>query len=268
MNKKLIAYSLIAAALGVMVAGPVLATATSTGTSTPKEKTGANFCTRFTSLGASADLRLAEWQKKLDAKRDAQDANIEKRRAEREQKLANIRSDWDSRRDTRYDKLMGKAGTDAQKLVLANFKTAVEAAATARKTAIDSAIAVYRAGMDKVISDRKDAMDAALVAYKNAVQAAKDKATADCGNDVASATVRADFNTAVKAAQAKYKADRAAVVKVSEAVKSLNTARKAAFEKAVSDFKTAVEAAKVTLKNAFPVKPNATTTPKTKKNDD
>lgn len=265
MNKKLIIYSLIVAALGVMVAGPALAMATSTGTTTPKNT--ANFCTRFSSLSANADLRLAEWQKKLDAKRDEQAANIEERRVEREQKLANIRSDWDSRRDARYDKLMGKAATDEQKQALANFKAAVETAVAARKAAIDAAISVYRAGMDKVIADRKAGMDAALVAYKNAVQAAKDKAAADCGASVAPATVRASFTSAVQAAKDKFKADRAAVVKVSDAVKALNTARKAAFDKAVADFKAVVEAAKVTLKDAFPVKDNATSTPKMKKNN-
>lgn len=260
MNKKITSFATMLAVCGTLVAAPVFAMGGTSATTT-RPTVSVNFCTNLTTLSTNAALKMAQWDKTWEQKVSERTAALEKKRNEREAKLASVRAGSDTKRAESYEKIMGKATTDEQRAAVEKFKTAVESAVTVRKAAVDSAINSYKTGIDNAVNARRVALDAALAKFNAAIKAAEDKAAADC--TVAGAKpydIRLAAKAAIKTARDQFRTDRLAAPKVSDAVKTLQPIRKAAIEKAVSDFKAAVEAAKVELKSAFPLKTSTSAT--------
>lgn len=258
MNKKIISVATLAAVFGTMVAAPAMAMVTST-TPAPA-KTAVNFCTNLTKYSANADLKIAELDKKWSQTISERTVALEKKRNEREAKLAATRSAADLKRAASYEKLMGKATTDDQKAAVTKFQSAVDTAVAARKSAVDGAISTYRTGIDSAMTARRTALDAALVKFTAAVKAAEEKAAIDCAVTGAKPyEIRTTAMASIKIARDQFRADRLAAPKVGDAIKTLQAARKTAVEKAAADFKAAVDTAKAELKAAFPVKTKTST---------
>ncbi len=265
MNKKYLSIALTVAVAGTMVAAPVFAVVRAPGNDAApmlQQKIGETFCSRLGSANAAKETKMAELENRLSLKRSEQAGELEKRRLERENKLAEKISESDSKRLAGYEKLLEKATTDEQKAAVEQFKLTVETAVSTRRAAIDLAVDEFRAGLDSIIAERKTANDAALTRLKAAIKTAEGKAEADCGAGIDPATVRTQLRSSIEAARNVFKTERESMVKIGEQVKTLNTARKTAFDKAKADFKATVESAINELKAVFPVKgpANSTTT--------
>jgi hypothetical protein len=95
-------------------------------------------------------------------------------------------------------------------------------------------------------------VDAAVAAYQSAVNAAGTKAKSDCAANVDSKTIKNAYNDAVKAAHKKFQSDTKGALKLNPTIKALRDARRTAVKNAQATFKSAAQAARTTLKAAFP----------------
>ena len=221
---------------------------------------GGNICTRISDLASKAEQKTG--QIKTPGERFA---NWQEKATENDAKLAALRAQWSANRDAQFAKLNERATTDAQKAAVAEFEATTEAAISTRLAAVDAAIAIFRAGVKNLITTREQGVGDDRTAFEAAIKAAFDQAQTDCKNNVAPATVRTTLKTALAAARSKFKLDKQDVPKVGGDIQALITARKTAVDAAMATFKSTMEAARVTLKKAFPTDTAAATTSTTVK---
>jgi len=202
---------------------------------------------------------------RLQASVDKVRGNVMERRDERQGKLVERRDERDGKVDKHRDsalelrvdaqaKLMARADTDAKKAAVTEYQTSVKAAVDARVAAYKAANDTFREGVDTVVVSRKTIVDNAVSAFRTSMNAALEKAKADCAAGVENATFRADFNASVQAARRKLQADRQGIDSNGDQVRALAKTRNDAHAKALATFKATMEKARADLKLAFGVK--------------
>lgn len=180
----------------------VSATATTSyGTTMPTGNKYGNFCASITSVGQ----KLIENIDKTDAKQlDRWNENSTKtanREGEIDAKRAANRIDADNRNASKWEKMYYKVKTDSQKAAVATYKATIQTAITTRRGAVDAAVKAYRDNLTTAMTTRSGAIKQALVVFRASVNTAIVKAQADCAANVASQTVRENFNKAVNDAR-------------------------------------------------------------------
>lgn len=213
--------------------------------------TEAGFCANVTNLKTKTDQKIVAIETKLQTDWSSRDAKISANRSKRDATLAADRAKWSSDRSNQFAKLEAKATTATASAAVKTFESQITSAISARETAVDSAISTYRAGVDKIISDRKNAIDSAISTFIASVDSAFSKASTDCANNVAPATVRQETVTSLKTARQTFQAARSSLTKFSDAFAPLDAARKAAVQTAIDNFKTTAQQARDELKLAL-----------------
>lgn len=218
-----------------------------------------------------ADVRVAACNDigtqvaRLQASVDKVRGNVMERRDERQGKLTERRDERagkvDEHRESALEfradaqaKLMARADTDAKKAAVTQYQTSVKAAVDARIAAYKTANDTFRSGVDAVVVARKTIVDNAVTAFRTSMNAALEKAKADCAAGVENATIHSDFNTSVQAARRKLQADRQGIDSNGDQVRALAKTRNDAHAKALATFKATMEKARADLKLAFGVK--------------
>lgn len=217
----------------------------------------ATFCTL---LATNSQKLLNGFDPKMDGRTDKRDENekerltkLEELRKDRDDKHSTDRDDGQAKRNIRYDALLKKADTDAKKVAVTAYRTAVDTATTKHIVAVDAAVKAYRDGMDVLVKTRLTTLDTGAATLKSAIDAAIAQAKTDCANNITPAAARAKLVAAAKAAQNIFKANRSDVAIKAELL-ALTAARKKAVEAATTAFKADVTKATLNLKTAFGVK--------------
>lgn len=246
-HKAFIAGAITTFALGNFAA----AQSTSTATTTPPTGNTKSFCAKVIEQDIKIQKGLQEKNDRALKNQNENQKKLDQRRSENDTKLADRRKSWDKDRDTKFEKLLGKADTQAKKDAIAAYQKTVAEAVTARRTAIDAANEAYRKAVDTALTTRKNKINTLLEAYKKAISDAIAKAKADCQTGKDSKTVRTAFLAATKTAHQKFSADKKAVEKIGSNLEDARDAHNEAIHKAQVTFSTAIEKARETLKNAF-----------------
>jgi hypothetical protein len=212
--------------------------------------TGATFCTRITESLTAVSAKLNQNDSRLREKRAETQNKLQERKAERQKAISQKRTETVSNTEAKLKELEIDA-TAEQKVALQEFKTTLNTAQTTRKAAIDAAMQTYRAGLDKLVLSRQDAAKAAAATFKTSVNAAIQKAKADCAAKVDPKTVRETFNASMRAAQEQLRTDMKNIEKPGQGVEALAKVRNEAVRKAHDEFRTTMKAAHDKLKAAF-----------------
>jgi hypothetical protein len=217
---------------------------------TSQSKSDASFCSQIDMRTGQATQKLDEKIQNFQTKKSTRFAQIATRRAEHDEARVTKQSASDTRHDTRYDALMAKATTDAQRAAVVTFQTKTTQAIEVRRAAIDKAVKEYRLGVDALINGKFGTLDTAVTTLKSSIASAVAEAKSACTTGTDPATVAMTFKSRVKAAHDAFKANRSdAAIKAQ--IETLISTRKSAVAAAVSTFKTTMEAAKTELKTAF-----------------
>ncbi|MCS7092670.1 MAG: hypothetical protein NZM26_04960 [Patescibacteria group bacterium] len=208
-------------------------------------------CSRIDKIYENVENRAREREQSLRQKLDKRKENLEERQNRRAQLLQERRRNWDENRNERYEILMSKAKTEEQKLAVANFKSAVEAAVQKRRDIIDRAVQDFRKGMDSAVKNREDAVKKAVETYQKNRKEAFEKARTACQAGKDPSEIRATLHSDLEAAVKKFRSDKSSVEKIGESVKSLSEARKLAVEQAVNDFRATLKAEVSKLRSAL-----------------
>jgi len=207
------------------------------------------FCARINDIKILD--KIAERESKIDSRRDNRQDNFTEKMQTRDENRLKNRLEWDANREAQFKKLEETAKTEVQKEAVAEFKSAVLAAISARRTAIDSAISTFRTEVKNAQDSRKSSVNSVFSSYKNAISVALEKAKSDCEDGVEPSTVKTTFQASVKEARDKTVNDRKSIDKIKTTIDSLIASKKQAIEKAIANFKTAMEIARTKLKAAF-----------------
>jgi len=233
-----------------------------TGADLPKD-TAKNFCTNFSSLSDKYKQNIDNQIAKLQEKMNNEAQKIQANRQTFDNGLENNRAKWEKNRQGIYDKLSNKAVTDAQKQALAVFKTAIEAAATARENAIDAARTAYRQGVDQLVSQRKTEILQNFDNFKSALQSTTQQILNSCSSGITSpAYIRQIYQQNMNAARTARVTALQGIDKIGPKIKELAQIRNAAVQQAMRTYKSALGAAIANLKTAFG-ETNATSSPTT-----
>ncbi len=247
MHKALITGAIATFALGNFAA----AQSTSTATTTPPTGNAKSFCTKVIEQDIKIQKGLQEKNDRTLQNQNENQKKLDQRRSENDTKLADKRKAWDKNSDSRFEKLLGKADTQAKKDAITAYQKAVAEAVTARRAAIDAANETYRKAVNTALTTRKNKINTLLEAYKKAISDAIAKAKADCQAGKDSKTVRTAFLAATKAAHQKFSADKRAVEKIGSNLEDARDAHNEAIHKAQKNFSAAIEKAREALKNSF-----------------
>jgi hypothetical protein len=212
---------------------------------------GSNFCTMITKNQGDFVNHFDERLLTLKQRRDDRALQVTQRRGDRDEKRTDHRETKEENFSERYAKLDEMATTDAQKAAVAQFKTSINQAISARTTAINTAVTSFRNGIDQIRTSRKTMADSLIATLKSTKDAAFAKAQSDCASNVDPKTAKATFEASVTAAHNAFVAGRKALDAKSD-INTLTEARKSALQAALNTFKTNVEAARTQLKTAFP----------------
>ncbi|MDD4902466.1 MAG: hypothetical protein PHE24_05015 [Patescibacteria group bacterium] len=216
-----------------------------------QEKVKNSFCAVFTDQQVKAKEKLADGAGKIEIKRAQNLIDLNKKRLDRDVKLAEKKMLLEEKIVKNFSKLEKRASTTVEKEALAAYKAAVTKAISDRREAIKTAIDAYRAGMDKAMADRKAAINQATKNYNDAVKAAYEKAKTDCASGQDEKTIKDTLKKALAVAHEKLVKERQGVEKLKIDIKPLLAARQTAIAKANTDFKAALEKAKTEFKTAL-----------------
>jgi hypothetical protein len=234
-----------AGALGIMTLVAPLSTFAQTNVNAR-----ANFCSQIDTRGQALVQKITDRTQKVTDKKTTRLTAIEMRRDARDATRTTNRGNRDTVHDARYDELMAKADTDAERAAVTAFETTTESTVATRRAAIDSAVSTYRDGVDALINGKWGTLDGSVATFTQSVNQALDTAKSSCASGTDSAAVRATFTASVKSAHDMLKSSRAdAVIKAD--LDALIAARKQSVASAVTQFKSTMESAKTTLKAAF-----------------
>lgn len=210
-----------------------------------------NFCAKISTL--SGELAKTVTQKMGDYETRKQDriSKVKGRQTDRNKKITDKRSEWDSERTQHFAGIQAKAKTDEQISAVSEYESTVKAAVNTKRAKVDAAIKTYNDGISALLNSRVDGLDGALDGFKDKV----DAAVLDAKNACAAGGDPAEAKSKLKAVIEQNKNSLKDSVKVLPAVKAdvekLQANRKAAISVAEMEFKTAVEKAQTTLKAAF-----------------
>jgi hypothetical protein len=222
-------------------------------------QTTRGFCTQLPTFRSRIEERLASKDDALAATRAINAGLLTERRNNREQKLADRRTQHDAKAQEIVAKLEAQATTDEQRAAVEAFKQTLKSAGDAQRAAMDGAIAQARTSTDQAMSGRQGEVDAARTTQKSSVSAAVDKAQASCDGGVTQQTIREAFITDMRAAGDAYKSTMQGInAKYTDIRRSTSDTFRAAVDKAVNDFKAAMEQAKSDLQEAFGTTPPPT----------
>lgn len=251
-----------AATLGLML-GPVLAVAqTSTGNTTrtkPERTTNsvnsgtpANFCSRIANVKSELNTKLNNLEKDRGERRTEISNKLKERKDNRIVQVQKKRDEAKKKFNDAISNLNTSATTDGQKAAITAFKSAVESANTTRRAAVDAAMKTHRDSVSALVTQRQDTIKTAASTFRSSVLSAISKAQSDCSTGVESATARQTLGSSIKAAKDKFHADRQAAEKIGQKIKDLAKTRNDAIRAANEAFKVSAQAARQTLKAAFP----------------
>ena len=157
-------------------------------------KSGASFCTRINSV----EQRIADQITKAETKQSTHQGErldkITKKESEVDAKRAQGRGEADTKRVKNWEKMLGKAKTDAQKVAIEAYKTSISTAVSTRRTAVDTAVKAYRDGLASVLASHNAKIATAVATFKASMDTAVAKAKADCASGVASDTAKNTVN--------------------------------------------------------------------------
>ena len=215
-------------------------------TTTPL-KTEKGFCARITTLSTKIVTQITNSEDKQERVHNEKEDKFIRKTGEVDIKRAQNRADIDGNRAKRWDKMLDKANTDAEKAAVTAYKTAIQDAATARRTAVDLAVETYRTGATASMTARDTAVKTAMEAFKVSVNSALTAAQSSCASGTTNQTVSSAFNKSVNDArktlrEAKKTAD------ITSGIASLKQTRDEAIKLADTTFKTATTTALANLK--------------------
>lgn len=211
-----------------------------------------NFCNTFSSLSNKYKQNLDEQIAKLQERINNETQKIQTNRQTFDNELDNKRIKWGINRKDIYDKIDNKAVTDVQKQALAAFKTAVEAAVTARENAVDAARTAYRQGVERFISQRKSDVLQTFNNFKSAIESAIQQVKNNCTAGISSpAYIRQIYQQNMNAARTARTTALQGIDKLGPKIKELAQIRNAAVQQALQTYRSALKTAIANLKTAF-----------------
>ncbi|MCL5436036.1 MAG: hypothetical protein M1275_03055 [Patescibacteria group bacterium] len=216
-------------------------------------------CTRIDAFMEKLQVGLGQANTNLAQVRTERSHNLQNRAEQNDEKLSGIRDSADSNREQFYEKLQARATTDQQKQAVETFRNAVEAAVQVRQAAVDAAIETFRQGLGEAAQVRQETTERARTTFQAAVQAAEEKAKADC-ETVDAATVRTQLLADLHKARTQLQANIKVANQVQTTLQQLKQTRRQAIEKAFDAFHAAFQTALSDLKAAFPKAPPDTST--------
>jgi FAD/FMN-containing dehydrogenase len=209
------------------------------------------FCTAFTNAKARLKTEIVEKEAAVTTYLDTLPEDLGNERNGRDAKLEEARSEADQLRSEEYVRLLARADGDKEQAAVKDYQQQVEDAVEARRDAIDAAIVKFRTGVDGLIAKRKKTMQSARDAFAFAVNAALVKLETDCAQNVATVTIRSDFEASLQRARTKLTGDRQVTESMQGTLKSLADTQKVSVAVATEVFQIELTAAKGELKQAF-----------------
>ena len=210
-----------------------------------------NFCSLLANLTLKFDQRIANQETKLAEKKEKIAEQLKERWQKRGEQLVKRRTKWDENWTKHYQKLLGRADTDAEKQAVETFKNTIDEAIAKRRAAVDAANKAFQESIEQARLARKSDIETIVKAFKESAKAAYNSAKTDCDAGKEAKTIRETLNNALKAAREKFNTDRQATEKLGPEQSEIMTARNEAIKKAFDEFKATLKTAKETLKAAF-----------------
>ena len=197
-----------------------------------------NFCAKITQesmgrMGKMHDYRYKGKDMKVLVNKDT--------------KLAQLRSEADTKRSAHFDELAKKYTTESQKQALETYRTTILAAVQARRNAVDAIRQDFRTKLAQISNEHqnslKDAENELLASVESAIATASDGCKS--GADVSS--IKAQFEQSILAAKTKFIEAKNNLSVNDSTVSALVAERDSALNQAYANFKATAEQARATL---------------------
>ena len=218
---------------------------------TPPEPKG--ICAKLSSMTSNAELNMQNRLNNIEGKRADRQAKLNQRRSDKENERAAKKNVGEAKLADKAVALYAVAATDVQTAAVATFVTEVEAAMAARETALNTAIAVWHNEGDRVRASRIALGDSLIATQTAAVWSAYANAEGSCNGGIVSKIVGPTHKDAITASKDQLNADIAAFPPMGDLMAPFKASFKLARDDAHKDFTDALQAATDTVATAFDV---------------
>lgn len=200
------------------------------------------FCSQQQERQAKVLNRFTERGNSYKKAKRTQSLNQLARSNGRNEAVAKIRAEADSRRVESYNILASQQDTEERIQRVKAFSAEVEAAVAARRDAYDKARAVYQDSVDKLLSVRINEMDKAVSAFRGSAEAALETAAGQCQNAPAErAKIRQTMITSLRQARTEFSKELRTRPDYKQAVWQVIEVRKEAFRAATQTFEQTMQ---------------------------
>jgi len=210
------------------------------------------FCGALSAFKDKTLAQVATVTAAIESDKSKNQLLVQQRESDKDAAITTARTGESQTMASVFGNLEARATTATQKAAVKEFEKAVSDTTAIRQGKVDAAVSTYRAGLKSSLDLQDSQISAAVAAFQASLQKSLTDANSDCASGIASATLRVSLKSNLKAAKAALVADENKIDDASAKITDLLAARRKAIVSADQDFHGALNAARNSLKVAFP----------------
>ena len=210
-----------------------------------------DFCINIPTLAISINQEVSSRIEKMLASQSVAGQELNRKSAERQNKLLAQRQQWDKNREAQYDSLYKKAKNEEQKLAVDSFKNEVEKAVLLRRSANQKSMNEFEITIDGYLFSEKNKLALATSNYQKNLILATSKAVRECSSASDQSNARPELISTITQSQSYVKNGSAENMTIQAQINEIASKKRESIKEANLAFDQKISKAKADFERTF-----------------
>ena len=217
----------------------------------PRLSVASDFCINIPTLATSINQEVSSRIEKMLASQSVAGQELNRKSAERQNKLLAQRQQWDKNREAQYDSLYKKAKNEEQKLAVDSFKNEVEKAVLLRRSANQKSMNEFELSIDDYLFSEKNKLALATSNYQKNLILATSKAVRECSSASDQSNARPELISTITQSQSYVKNGSAENITIQAQIDEIASKKRESIKEANLAFDQKISKAKADFERTF-----------------
>ena len=210
-----------------------------------------DFCINIPTLAISINQEVSSRIEKMLASQSVAGQELNRKSAERQNKLLAQRQQWDKNREAQYDSLYKKAKNEEQKLAVDSFKNEVEKAVLLRRSANQKSMNEFELSIDDYLFSEKNKLALATSNYQKNLILATSKAVRECSSASDQSNARPELISTLTQSQSYVKNGNGENITIQAQIDEIASKKRESIKEANLAFDQKISKAKADFERTF-----------------
>ena len=217
----------------------------------PRLSVASDFCINIPTLATSINQEVSSRIEKMLASQSVAGQELNRKSAERQNKLLAQRQQWDKNREAQYDSLYKKAKNEEQKLAVDSFKNEVEKAVLLRRSANQKSMNEFELSIDDYLFSEKNKLALATSNYQKNLILATSKAVRECSSASDQSNARPELISTLTQSQSYVKNGNGENITIQAQIDEIASKKRESIKEANLAFDQKISKAKADFERTF-----------------